>query len=92
MVDFFTWLSSAVGPLAKRVLSALGIGWLTFEGLGQMVEQAKSMVISLWGSGASSVWVVAEMAGIGTALGIILGAIVARVAYQTLAKLGKLMT
>lgn len=90
MADFFDWIASAVGPLAKRVLSALGIGWLTFESLDALVGQAKDMVVSLW-SQAGDVLIIAELAGVGTAVGIILGAIVARIAFVQLAKLGKIL-
>lgn len=91
MDSLFDWLASAVGPLAKRVLSALGIGWLTFEGLGAMVDQARDAVISAWGGISANVLTVASMAGVGTAIGIVLGAIVARVTFVMLAKLGKVM-
>lgn len=91
MDSLFDWLASAVGPLAKRVLSALGIGWLTFEGLGAMVDQARDAVVAAWGGIAANVLTVASMAGVGTAIGIVLGAIVARVTFVMLAKLGKVM-
>lgn len=91
MDSLFEWMASAIGPIAKRLLSALGIGWLTFEGLGQLVDQAKDQVIAAWGGIGGNLLTLATIAGIGTAIGIILGAIVARVAYQSLAKLGKVM-
>jgi len=91
MSDFFDWIASAVGPLAKRVLSALGIGWITFESLSALVSQAREMVVTFWGQ-AGDVLAIAELAGVGTAIGIILGAIVARIAFVQLAKLGRIVT
>lgn len=91
MSDFWDWVASAVGPLAKRVLSALGIGWITFESLSALITQAREAIIGLW-SQAGDVLAIAELAGVGTAIGIILGAVVARIAFVQLAKLGRIVT
>ena len=89
-MDWSDWLVSMVGPLAKRVLAALGIGWITFESLGVMFGQAKDSAIAAW-SGGGDVLVVAQLAGIGVALGVILGALSARLVFLGLAKLGKVL-
>lgn len=91
-MNWADWLLSMVGPLAKRVLSALGIGWVTFEGLGALFDQARNAFVASWGAMGSSVLTVIELAGVGVALGVILGALTARLAYSSLARLGKLLT
>lgn len=91
-MNWADWLSSMVGPLAKRVLSGLGIGWLTFESLGAMFNQARDAMVAAWGGIAGDVLVIADLAGAGAAIGIVLGALVARLAYSSLARLGKLLT
>lgn len=90
MSDFFDWLLAAVWPLAKKVLSMLGMGWLTYEGLGQIAQQLIGEVQTLWGQLSPEVLALASRLGVPQAVGIILGAIVARVTFIALGKLGRI--
>lgn len=91
-MPLFAWLLAAVAPLAKRILAALGIGWVTFEALGLLVDQVKDAIIAQWGAMSGDMLAIVTMSGMGTALGIILGAFVARVSFQSLARLGRIVS
>lgn len=86
-----SFLIAAVGPLAKRVLVALGIGTITYAGLDVAFGAAKNLVISSYGQMSGDVANLVSLAGVGQAIGIILGALAARVAMTALSHLGKVL-
>ncbi len=45
-VAIMTFLSTAVVPLVKKVLSALGIGAVTYVGINFVMDQAKAQVMA----------------------------------------------
>lgn len=79
MPTLFSFLLGAVGPLALRVLAALGMGVLTFTGvdaaLGAVIAQAQAN----WDSLGADVLGLAAVAQIPACLGLIAGAMTARV-------------
>lgn len=89
MANLFTWLLAAAWPLAKKVLMMLGIGWVTYEGLGLIAGQVSAQVVALWGGMSADLLMMASRLGIPQAVGITLGAITARVAFIAAGKLGK---
>lgn len=80
MGSLAAWLLAAVGPLAIRVLAALGITWLTYEGLDTVAGVLRDTVLSYMGSLPAAGLGLASLAGLTDAVGIALGAIAARVA------------
>lgn len=88
LIKLGSFLQGAVGPLAKRVLTSLGFSVLSTTvvatGLNQVIDYMQSTYVGLAGDAASIV----GLAGIGEALGMITGAMVFRVAFTTLPKLG----
>lgn len=74
-----TFLLSLVGPLLGRILAALGMSVVTIVGLDITIGQLKTMLVSAAGGMASEVLQLFLMAGGGSAVGIILGAINVRV-------------
>lgn len=90
--SIYQWLDGAVGGLAKKVLSALGIGWVSFEGITQLAQQAKDAVITAWGGMPADVLQIATIAGFGTAVGIIISALMYRATIAALGHLGRLVT
>ena len=84
------FLFAFVGPLAKKILASLGIGLVSFIGVqaavGALLEQARAA----WSGMGSEVASYLGLAGAHTALSVIAGAIVARVALMTLKKLAVL--
>lgn len=92
MAFFLPALALAAGPIAKYVLQSLGIGFITFAALTTLVNALTAHVQTAYGAMPASVAQIADLLGVGTAIGIILGAIAARAAYAALARLGKITT
>lgn len=91
MDNWFSWLDNAVGSLAKRVLSALGIGWVSFNGITEFASQLKDQVMTAWGGLPAEILAIATMAGIGTAMGLVLSAVVYKAAMSSFSWLGKVI-
>jgi hypothetical protein len=81
---------SFVGPLAKRVLIALGIGWITYQGFTILADQVKTAVQANMGQLGGTTAQIVNYFGIMEAVGIVLGGLAARAALLAAAKLGKL--
>lgn len=92
MANIFVWLLAAAWPIAKKVLVMLGIGWVTYEGLSLLGNQVVSEVSAVWGSMPVSMLQMASLLGIPQSIGIVLGAMTARIAYVAVGKLGKVTT
>lgn len=90
MANLYGFLLAAAWPLVKKVLLMLGIGWVTYEGLGLVATQATNAVASYWGAMPLSFIQIGSLAGIPQAIGITLGAIAARVSFIAIGKLTKL--
>lgn len=82
------YLASVAGPIAKRAVMALGFGTVTYVGLDAALGVVKSNVISSWGAIPSGALAIMSMAGVSQAMGIVLGAIVARVSMIQLKRFG----
>lgn len=80
MGSLAAWVLAMVGPIAMRVLSALGIGWLTFEGVSVLADAAVASAQGAWGGLSGAVLAMAGLVGLSDALGIMCGGLVARVA------------
>lgn len=89
--SLFAWLDTSVGALAKRVLQALGIGWISFESMSELASQMREAFATAWGGIPADLMQFASLAGFGTAFGIIFGALMYRVAMTALGKLGRVM-
>lgn len=81
------FLSAVVGPLARKVLVALGFGTVTFVGLTAALNSAVSAAQSAFGGLAAIPAAFLAMSGINAAIGIIVGALVARIALLQLKRL-----
>lgn len=80
-------LQSVAGPIAKRVLSSLGIGLVSYAAINAALEGVKGAVISSYGAISGDIAAILGLAGFGQAIGIVLGAMVARLSYVQLSKL-----
>lgn len=92
MAFFLPALAAAAGPIVKHVLAALGIGLISFAALTALVDAVISHVQSNYSNIPASVAQLLDLAGFGTALGIILGGIAARAAFGAISRFGKLST
>ncbi len=89
MASFGVYLASVSVPIAKRVLSGLGVGVVTYIGLDAVLLQVKDMVIQNWGVMPSGVLTLMTLSGVTQGVGIILGAISARFTMLQLSALGR---
>jgi len=83
-------LTALAGPLAKKVLSALGIGFLTYAGVETAVQGAMSAAKSNFSGVASDVAAILAMSGTFTAMSVIAGGITAGLTMMVFSKLAKI--
>ena len=88
---WWAWIIAAIGPLAKRALVAVGVGWVTYEALGVAVEAVRVEMVAQWGQMSGDVAGLLALGGVGQACGIVLGALAARGALMAGARLGKVV-
>lgn len=89
-MTFASLLTSLAGPIAKRALSALGIGVVSYAAVQAAFTAAQSQLLSLYGQAPASMMWIAERAGFSTGIGIILGALAAKFGLQAISKLGRI--
>lgn len=82
------FLLGIAGTLAGRVLVALGIGWVSYEGVALALDAVRGHIVAAW-SVASPVIDMMYLAGMGQAVGILLSAFAVRSAFFGIARLGK---
>lgn len=86
-----TWLLALVQPLIGRILAALGFSLVTIVGMEVVISQVKGMVKSGVTSMPSDMLNIFLLAGGGTALGMILGAIATKVMLWQIQSATKLL-
>lgn len=91
MPTLVVWLLSIAWPIVKRVLLAMGIGYVTYECLGMLGLTMKQSIIELWGQMGSVSLQFLSLAGFPQALGIILCAYTAKAAMRATAHLAKIL-
>lgn len=72
-------LMGLVGPMVLRALTTLGIGLITFTGVASSLDALINLAVSNYQSIPGDVLGLAGLAGVPQAVGIICGAMVARV-------------
>ena len=82
-----TWLVGLASPAVFGVLKALGFGFVTFAALSAALTVALDAARSSWGGVTGDLLGLLELAGSSTALSIIAGALVTRVAILSAKKL-----
>ena len=89
MANLAVWLMSMVGPLAKKILVVLGIGTISYAAmtplLNSLINHAKTSYGQIGGALAQFL----ALAGIPEVFGIISGALLARLSFMLLNRLGK---
>ena len=91
MGSIATLLFSWAGPLARRVLIAIGIGTITYVGIDAALASVVSAIQSQLGGLPSDIIQILAMGGLTSAMSIVLGGIAARVSMMSLSKLGKVL-
>lgn len=69
------FFAAIVGPLARKVLSALGMGIITITGWAAFQNQVKNAVTSAFGGIGGETLQLVQLAGLYDAIGITLGAL-----------------
>jgi hypothetical protein len=82
------FLQSSVGALAKRVLVSLGIGVIAFTGVTTAINQLLGFAHTAYSGLPAYVSAFFGLAGVGTGLGMVAGALSFRAAYMALPHLG----
>lgn len=85
MANFFLLLAA---PLVKRILAALGVGIITYAGYTVFLDQVKAAIINNFTGMAGPAFEMAAMMGFQQAIGIILGALTARLTIQQVKRFG----
>lgn len=82
LVPLGGFLGAAVGPLARRVLSSLGLGYISYAILTTIIQQAILYAKDQYLGLPSAVLGLAGLAGIGEGMGIITAAITFRIGFM----------
>lgn len=80
-------LVGIASPVARQVLVALGFGFVTYVGLDTAITGAMNAAKASYGNIAAFPAAIIAMSGMNTAMGIVAGAIVARLSFVQLKKL-----
>ncbi len=87
MSTISVFLMSLVGPVVKRILVSLGVGLVSYAAISTAVNALLGSAKSAWGGMSGDVLSLVELSGANTAISIIAGAIVAKVALMAVTKL-----
>lgn len=85
------FLATSIGALVKRALVAIGFGTITYAGLQTAFDGVKTAVINNYGSMVGASLQLSDLAGVGTVLGILLGALAGRIALVAVNKIGSVL-
>ena len=81
------WIVSLVGPVVARALAQLSIAVVTYKGLDVAIKSLLSYARSSWSGIPADIAAYIAMSGMNTAVSIIAGAVVARVALIPLKRM-----
>jgi len=90
LANIAIWLMALIGPLAKKVLQVLGVGVVTYGAMTTLVNSLIGHAQSNWGAMAGSALQIASLGGIPEVLGIVTGAVLARVSFLVVGRLAKI--
>lgn len=92
MAFFFPALAAAAAPIVRTVLVSLGIGLVSYAGFSLAIDAVIEHVQTAYGQLPAAAAQLANLLGVGDAIGILLGAMSARAAYASFTRFGKLST
>lgn len=85
------WLATSIGSLVKRAAVAIGFGTVTYAGLQTAFNGVQAQVIANYGQLSGASMQLADLAGVGVSMGILLGAMAARVGIAVVSKFGRVL-
>lgn len=80
LVTIIVW---AISSALVRVMSAVGVGFLTYQGLSELVDQLVAQLSPAINSMPMQVVSLLGIAGVGEGLSIVIGAVLTRAAYNS---------
>lgn len=80
LIPLGAFLTAAIGPLATRVLAALGLGYISYEAISLIVNQAMSYAQTNFTALPSAIFNLLALAGVGEGFAILAAAISFRTA------------
>lgn len=92
MSTIAAFLMGMVGPMVLRALLTLGIGLMTFTGVAAALQGLIDIAVNNWASLGADILGLCGLAGIPQAIGIVCGAMVARVGIWVTASATKWIT
>lgn len=87
-----TFFAGSAGAIAKHVLAALGIGGLIFTAITTAFNQIVSIAQSHFNNIAVDILQIINLAGAGEALGMISGAMLFKIGFSTMKRLGMFLS
>jgi hypothetical protein len=80
LIPLGAFLTAAIGPLATRVLAALGLGYVSYQAITIVVNQALGYAQSAFTALPSAIFNLLALAGVGQGFAILAAAISFRTA------------
>lgn len=90
MGSIAVWLAALLPSLVGRVLAALGLGVVTMTGFMVAWSSLRGYILQNFEGLPTAMMQLAALAGVGEGLGILLGAITAKVAYVAIQSSAKI--
>jgi len=90
MVNLASWLLAVSVPVVKKVMVALGIGTISYASIKPLIDSILGNLLTTYASFTGPAAQILSLSGIPDALGIVTGAIVARVSFIVMNKIGKI--
>ena len=87
MTGIGTFLVSLAGPLARKVLTVLGFGLVSYAGMSTLLNTVLGYATSAWSGLPAETLAMLQLSGVHTSLAILSGAMVTRISLLQLKKL-----
>ena len=87
MANLGAFFVALAGPVVKKAMTALGIGIVSYAAISTALTSALGAAKSAWSGFGGDSLALLELSGVSTALSIVAGALIARVALMQLKKL-----
>jgi len=91
-VNLYAFFANLAGPIAARVLMAMGMGVVTVTGVTAAVDTLKTTILQNLGDGPTAALQLAGLSGCWVALGLVFGAVTFAVSFAMLTKLSGFIT
>ena len=88
LVPLAQFLDTYLGSFARNVLTSLGFGVISFAGIKLVFDELVSLAQAQFVSMASDALSIVQLAGVGEAIGITVGAITYRLTITTMSQIG----